>query len=471
MGRTALKALGVMGIILGTLLSRPTSALAAPHVRYHLLVGRTATSLVVPLRHPSWIGTRRVKNGVVWTLSDWRPLRGVVARDLDHGPLDRVHIAAYGHRVRIGVIWRFPMVLHPHLTRYGFYLTVGDRPPAHIHRQAVTRGLVYQRISRWTPAGPMVINVLHVDLSRMTLAPRLARSGDDLFAVDTVSRIAARARALAAINGSFFSYRDGHPIGLLLMDGQIVSSPYYNRSVFGIRYDGTCFVDRARLLAAIQTQDGKVFLANGVNMHPESDRLMLYTSQYGSRTRTPLGGDRLEFPIERDGTVMAPTRGDTAIPEEGYVLSAEGAAIPKIARNLTVGSRVSIYTQLNGLWRGVRYAIGGGPTLVHDGKIQVDARSERIAANIARGRAPRTAIGYLGGKQAVLVTVDGRQQHSVGASLYELARILRHLGAREAINLDGGGSTTMVVHSRVVNGLPAGRERRVNNALVVLDAS
>ncbi|MBU6428182.1 MAG: phosphodiester glycosidase family protein [Cyanobacteria bacterium REEB65] len=107
-------------------------------------------------------------------------------------------------------------------------------------------------------------------------------------------------------------------------------------------------------------------------------------------------------------------------------------------------------------------AMGGGPTLLQDGRIVLAGRPHDIS-----GREPRTAVGLLPGERVLLVTIDGRTQASVGATLPEEARYLRALGAVEAINLDGGGSTTMVVKGHVVNHPSDGGERAVSNALLV----
>ena len=91
------------------------------------------------------------------------------------------------------------------------------------------------------------------------------------------------------------------------------------------------------------------------------------------------------------------------------------------------------------------------------------------AAGFATDRHPRTAIAKLASSELLLVTVDGRQPGvSMGMSLYMLTDLLRELGAVEAMNLDGGGSTTMVVHNKIVN-KPSDQtgERPVSDAILV----
>ncbi|MBD2769821.1 phosphodiester glycosidase family protein [Hymenobacter sp. BT664] len=96
-------------------------------------------------------------------------------------------------------------------------------------------------------------------------------------------------------------------------------------------------------------------------------------------------------------------------------------------------------------------AVGGGPVLVHNSQVRVTAAEEIIAPDIAVGRNPRTAVGYLAGDTVIVVAVDGRQAASAGVTLQEMAQMLVELRVREGLNLDGGGSTTMLAAGEVVN--------------------
>lgn len=108
------------------------------------------------------------------------------------------------------------------------------------------------------------------------------------------------------------------------------------------------------------------------------------------------------------------------------------------------------------------HAVGGGPTLLRDGRMSLAWWPRSIG-----GRAPRTAAGLTWDGKVLLVTVDGRSKNSVGATIREEARYMAALGAREAMNLDGGGSSTMVVGAKVMNRPSDGSERSVSNGLLV----
>lgn len=429
---------------------------------YGFTISPDQSEIAVFALYPKLIRRTVISNGVRFDLNTHNRRTYSLKRKITKGPLSGLYIVQNGSRMRVTVTWRFPVKITGEVE--GMRLMISARHyVSHSGKINVDNGTTLQRIYKWTSAGPVLINILRLDLNKVSLRPQVAAN----FSREPVSRIARRWKAIAAINGSFFSMKNGQPLGLLVLDGQIISSSFYNRSVFGIRYDGTCFIDNARLLAAVRFGDEHVFVANGVNQQPGRNRTVLYTHHYGKRTHTKPDPSRREFIIAADGTVMSVCQGNAKIPHDGYVLSAQGKAIWKLKRLVKTGMRAEVYSQLNGVWKGIRHAIGGGPTLVHNGRVNVTAKQERFSSQIAHGRAPRSAIAYLGRNRVMLVTVDGRQARSVGMTLYELARLLRDQGAIEAINLDGGGSTTMYLKGHIVNWISGGGERAVNNALLV----
>jgi len=116
----------------------------------------------------------------------------------------------------------------------------------------------------------------------------------------------------------------------------------------------------------------------------------------------------------------------------------------------------------------VQDALGGGPALVSNGRIKVTTNEEVFFGTAIPYTHPRTAAGVAADGTLLLLLVDGRQKESRGVRLEELAAIMVDLGAEEALNLDGGGSSSLVVHGQLLNN-PAGRrkEREVMTALGV----
>ena len=161
------------------------------------------------------------------------------------------------------------------------------------------------------------------------------------------------------------------------------------------------------------------------------------------------------------------------------MLSASGPGIETLAESVKIGSRIEARIKIipfSTSPKKIIHLISGGPRLLKNGRIYVSKHGERFKMDIARGRAARTAIGITRDKELLLVAVNGPPirrktrkglDTSMGATLEELSNLMLTLGAVEAMNLDGGSSSTMVVDNRVVNKPTSGSERRVSNAIVV----
>jgi hypothetical protein len=176
--------------------------------------------------------------------------------------------------------------------------------------------------------------------------------------------------------------------------------------------------------------------------------------------------------------------GSTIIPSDGYVLSATGEAREKLLQTVRIGQKIgrrysfiskqgddpisSFYTD-GTTWALADDIVGGVPQLIRNGKIDITWQQEKAAKSFAEMRHPRTAVAKLKDGKFLMMTVDGRQPGvSVGMTLQELADYILSLGATDAMNLDGGGSTTMFLDGKVVN-TPSDKEgeRKVSDAIVV----
>jgi len=283
------------------------------------------------------------------------------------------------------------------------------------------------------------------------------------------SEIARRTGALAATNGGFFG-TSGDPLGCLMVAGEIFSEPDPQRSCAGFTDDGVILFDRVHFEASVTTPAGNVSI-DGVNRDRRADELLLYQPSFDQSTHTNAFGAEA---VISGGVVTAviDLRGNAVIPRDGFVLSGHGRSRQWILQMLQPGTPVSVTLRFapesgDARWEHVVHAVGGGPRLLIKGQI---AGSEGLPATLVEHRHPRTAIGVLGDGRIMLLVVDGRQPpHSLGMTIAELAMELQRLGAVEAMNLDGGGSSTMVVAGRIVN-MPSDEagERPVASALVVL---
>jgi exopolysaccharide biosynthesis protein len=125
--------------------------------------------------------------------------------------------------------------------------------------------------------------------------------------------------------------------------------------------------------------------------------------------------------------------------------------------------KVTLHLDTNPPWPDLLHAIGGGPILVADGRLCVNSGPERFRSDITYGAHPRSAVGIAANGDIILLAVQGP-----GLTLTELAAVLLKLGAKDAMNLDGGGSTTLVVKGKVLNNPADGCQRAVSNALLVV---
>lgn len=338
---------------------------------------------------------------------------------------------------------------------------------ANTTRRMVEPGVVYGHQRRADSYGPNVVNYLEVDL-RYSLQVKLALAQNRVFGSEDVSTLAERSRAIAAVNGAFFA-SNGRPLGVLMIDGELISEPYANRTALGLGPD-FAVMDQVAFEGRILLDGVVLTNINGLNRPRLQDELIIYTKHYGTKTNTNFFGYEVTVV---DGVVTEIGMGNSNIPKDGVVFSAHGAQREFLAE-LNVGDSVQVDLELSPHWAdlGVTQIIGGGPRLVRDGELWVTGEAELFRNDVLVGRAPRTAIGITGDQKLLLVTVNGRQPHiSVGMTLSELGNLLIELGALQAMNLDGGGSTTMVIRNLVLNLPSDGRERPVGNAIVVVASS
>jgi hypothetical protein len=351
--------------------------------------------------------------------------------------------------------------------------------PAAVAWTQVASGVEHAHITRPAPAGgSWNINLLRIDFSRARLD--VIRARDAAIGVEPVSAIAARTRAIAAINGGYFRTSGeflGDSTGTLQIDRILWSEPDRGRASVGLVYGR----DAARLLfghlvwqATIEVGRDKRPI-DGLNRPRGPDELIVFTPQFGPAALTD--GTGIEV-IVRSGRLVdiRDNAGGASIPADGVVVSARGAAAEWLRLVTRKGVRVRPTMALRPAdasstadWSSAEDILGAGPLLLRNGRIEITDEREKMLPLFRSETHPRTAIASLTDGRALLLVADGRHPpERVGLALDDLANLLLELGARDAINLDGGGSTTMVVKGSIVN-LPsdATGERPVSDAIIV----
>ncbi|MGQ9629671.1 MAG: phosphodiester glycosidase family protein [bacterium] len=313
--------------------------------------------------------------------------------------------------------------------------------------------------SHITSSGWADVYVLRVDLNdpRVYVVPAL--SFDRIGGRETTSSIAKRKGAEGAVNASFYA-QTGHPLGMVMIDRRLISEPILNRTVMGITRDGRTVwgnpTFRGRCL--LNDREIPVHRINSVRRNPSDN--ILYTREFASRTPVNSGVD---LALLAGFVIGVFPGGGAVVPDAGYVLSLGRGEDVEVG----VGDQIFFDWGLEPGWDSVVHAIGGGPRLIKNGEVFITAQEEGFRPDVFEGVAPRTAVGVTEDNHLLLVVVDGRRLGSVGISLRDLAKLMLSLGAYQAMNLDGGGSSTMVYRGRVVNIPSDGRERPVSAVILV----
>lgn len=321
--------------------------------------------------------------------------------------------------------------------------------------------VAYEKSRVATDAGSTAVHVLRVDPRARGLEIRPVLAGNAVTGKEVTSTIATRSDAVAAINGGFFA-DTGRPLGMVVINGELVSAPLPRRSVFVIGRDGNARIQAFEFAGRLKTARGATLWISGVNRPPHTQGAAVFTRYYG-----PLTPPVRMAAVVRDNVVEAITAGRILIPADGYVLGVNAGDAALITDHIRVGDRLSLSLIVSPDLE-VISALGAGPRLVKGGRVEIPFSWEWFSSSLLRSRAPRTAVGITRTGKLVLVTVDGRSRANTGMTLHELARLMIRLGAVEALNLDGGGSSTMVVGGRIVNEPSDGGERPVASAIIVL---
>ncbi len=333
---------------------------------------------------------------------------------------------------------------------------------------------------------PRVVHILKFKYPSKNLTFRTAIAGDAIFqtsgrSLEKTSSIAMRKHAFAAINSGFF-FSNGDPVGLIISGSELISEPYPTRSTAAWSNAAMRF-DRPVFKGFLKSGDGNVFTVDGVNRVGHENEIVLFTPK-GNRAKIPAGGMLLLFSTEKK---LTPNRTieikywqsvsqseDFQIPAGHFGFVVSQKKVPDIVPELAAGSKWKLRVQLSGTtnWTRMSEAVGGGPCLVKNGSIALNAQQELFKPEFYAVRHPRTAIGLTKNRECIWVVVDGRQPFSAGASLDELANLMLKLGCVDAINLDGGGSSTFFLDNQVINRPSDGFERPVSDAaLLFVDSS
>lgn len=346
----------------------------------------------------------------------------------------------------------------------------------------VAEGVVYYRQNL---DGPFQVSVLEVDLTRNVNRLVAWRSGGLVTTTQQMKDAGESGKnVVAGINADFFNFQSTLPIGNQVTDGVWVHGIISRRAHVLVDSDQNIKFLPVSFRGTVSDRSGNSVNLTGVNRHQANDQAMIYNSHYGwSNSRNDSSGVELSLRLTEGQKWVAGNSMRVIVQEKSYGAIAGGTHDHLISvgkehssfgfyNNVSVSDTLELFLGFtNASLKGITQVIGGGGIILRDSK-NVSNESieyERISESFLTTKHPRTVVATNdSGSKLWLIAIDGRQAASLGMNFNDMADYLLKLGASDAVNLDGGGSTTIAVGSQVRNSPsdPTG-ERAVANILLI----
>lgn len=353
----------------------------------------------------------------------------------------RVQVPREGERLSLGTPWRLVFDL-PQAADQGMATTprpAPERDPRLVALQS--QGLQLERRIGRIGSRQVLINAVRLDPRQVPLELRPLNRSDGMQGLSSLSQLARQEQALIAINGGYFNRVNRLPLGAMREQGRWLSGPILNRGAAGWKAGELPRFDRLMLVETIEDSNRQRWTVTSVNSGYVQKGLARYTADWGSRYQ-PITGTEMGV-LVRQGVVQqrfelgelspaVPLRdGDLLLVARG------GVSVPwQKGEQLTLKSRASnaVGDQPN--------VLGGGPLLLQNGRVVLNGSAEGFSSGFMSQGAPRTVVGS-DGRQLWLITLQG--VNNPGPTLMETALLMRQEGLKDALNLDGGSSTGLVL--------------------------
>ncbi|MDO4581007.1 MAG: phosphodiester glycosidase family protein [Bacillota bacterium] len=257
---------------------------------------------------------------------------------------------------------------------------------------------------------------------------------------------------IAALNGDYFNISSGVPLGVVMYEGEIISSEHSSLPALGFKADGSAVIAKPGFSYTLSLPGGGSLAIDNINKELSVNAgLVAYTAEYAdsdkaaiehSYARLRVSGGRIAYGETLSAEVIAVGSSSSAVAVGSNELLLSIAASGSAQKNaallaLSTGDRVSLTVNGGSAFSGVQFAVGSAALLLDNGV---------SVATDSAGAQPQTAVGVKRNGDIVFYTADGRQsEHSHGLTLTQLAARLAELGCVDAVALDGGGSTFLAV--------------------------
>jgi exopolysaccharide biosynthesis protein len=359
--------------------------------------------------------------------------------------------------------------------------------------------------------GPWEVRILTIDPKQYHGELQVALATPDGTGSETVSSIVKRTGALIGTNASYFVTKDsngtaGDVAGLSMINGRLVSEAVNNTGSFILSNPNGqgAKIEKLSSEISVHSSDGSSKIIDGINRKPglilncggvndtptnqpkhdflctDSDEIVYFTKDFGQSADAGIG---VQVTLDKNGKVLsvAEERGGT-IPEEGTLLQGIGKGADWLRLHAKVGSKLKIDQEVktaDGKPLKINKQtsiVSGGPILLKDGKPVVDATAEgfnwsesTFYYDFGVRRHPRTIAGTTPDGKIIIVVADGRLPGvAAGLNFKEEVELMKSLGVSDAVNLDGGGSSTFIGPDGLRGHPSDGQERPTGDALLVM---
>jgi hypothetical protein len=387
---------------------------------------------------------------------DGRVLLGMVASPQQLQQLDQLGLSprqagewlslrAEGQRLSLADPWRLVLDLPAGSAGTGTPTASASAPwsPARDPRlaQLMGQGLVIDRQVASSGSQQVLLHSVRLDPRSVPLELRPLNRPDGMQGLSSLTQLARQEQALIAINGGYFNRVNRLPLGALRDGGTWLSGPILNRGAVGWEPGRLPSFGRLSLEESVEDSQGQRWAVVSLNSGYPQRGIARYTAAWG-RSYQPITGDEMAVLIHQGLVIQRFEPGELAggVPLEpgNELLVSRG----KLLLPWQPGERLQLHSRPSHPLGASPFVIGGGPLLLQNGRLVLNGAAEGFSASFLSQGAPRTAIAS-DGRQLWLLTLQGL--NGAGPTLLETALLLQQQGLKDALNLDGGSSTGLVL--------------------------
>lgn len=339
----------------------------------------------------------------------------------------------------------------------------------------LSTGVTYNEKLMFTDIGWISVKYMVVDLADDNTSVDVLFNKDDVTVRKKLSTLSEVPNLVGSINGDFFDYDAKSTLGTIVSEGNFISTGIHDGkfSSFNISKAGIPFLQNWTSAGlSLQSETSKLNIEYKNKPYLDWDRAIIYDSSWKDKSYgNTLGKDVIEMVVKDDMIIDIRKNMDPVTISDGVsVISAVGTKIPLVEKGFKIGDTVKVNYDIN--FNNIATSIGGGSIILDKGE------TVKNLSMPVPGRHPRTAIGINKDRNKLIYCiVEGRTASYTGVTESELAAIMKTLGAYEALNLDGGGSSEMILKypglntSKMVNTPTDGRERPIYTGLGIFSTA